>query len=93
MEEVSQLFLDTALFDVLTAQAMASPKLRMSYDLRNSPADQSQRMLNALEPGTIISIHRHCYSSETVVVLKGKVRWYYYNGKGDIVNTFFRFSK
>lgn len=81
------MFLDTALFDYLTAQAKASPRLRMNYDLRNSPADQSQRMLNALEPGTIIHVHRHRFSSETVVVLKGKVRWFYYNDNGDIVNT------
>jgi cupin fold WbuC family metalloprotein len=80
--------LDTNLLDALTAQAKASPRLRMNYDLRNSPADQSQRMLNALEPGTVMPIHRHRHSSETVVVLRGKVKWVYYNDQKEITNTF-----
>ena len=60
----------------------------MNLDLRNSPTDQSQRMLNALEPGTVMPIHRHRHSSETVVVLRGKVKWIYYNDKGEITDTF-----
>lgn len=59
------------LLDSLTAQAKASPRLRMNLDLRNSPADQSQRMLNAIEPGSPMPIHRHKYTSETVVCLRG----------------------
>ena len=59
--------------DELTAQAKASPRLRMNMDLRNSPNDQSQRMLNAIEPGSPMPIHRHKYSSETVVCLRGRV--------------------
>lgn len=59
--------------DDLTEQAKASPRLRMNLDLRNSPEDQSQRMLNALEPGTVLPIHRHRKSSETVVCLRGKL--------------------
>ena len=80
---------DVTLLDELTAQAKASPRLRMNLDLRNTPADQSQRMLNALEPGTVMPIHRHQDSSETVVVLRGKVKWlYYYNDKGEITATY-----
>lgn len=71
-----------ALLDTLTAQAKASPRLRMNYDLRNTPNDHSQRMLNALEPGTVMPIHRHRNSSETVVVLRGKVKWLYYKRQG-----------
>ena len=82
------MLLDTTLLDQLSAQAKASPRLRMNFDLRNSPEDQSQRMLNALEPGTVMPIHRHRHSSETVVVLRGKVKWIYYNDKGEITNTF-----
>jgi cupin fold WbuC family metalloprotein len=52
-----------ALMDELTAQAKASPRLRMNRDLRNSPEDKSQRMLNALEPETIMPIHRHQHAS------------------------------
>jgi cupin fold WbuC family metalloprotein len=62
-----------ALLDDLTAQAKASPRLRMNLDLRNSPADGSQRMLNAVEPGTPLPIHRHRHSSETVVCLRGRL--------------------
>ena len=81
------MLIDTNLLDVLTAQAKASPRLRMNLDLRNSPADQSQRMLNALEPGTVMPIHRHRHTSETVVVLRGKVKWLYYNDKGELTDT------
>lgn len=63
-----------ALLDDLTAQAKASPRLRMNFDLRNSAEDGSQRMLNALEPGTPLPIHRHTKSSETVVCLRGGCR-------------------
>ena len=76
--------LDTNLLDALTAQAKASPRLRMNLDLRNTPADQSQRMLNALEPGTVMPIHRHRHTSETVIVLRGKVKWVYYNDNKDL---------
>ena len=67
------------ILDELTEQAKASPRLRMNYDLRNSPEDQSQRMLNALEPGTILPIHRHQKTSETVVCLRGRLVWEYYD--------------
>ena len=68
-----------ALMDSLTEQAKASPRLRMNYDLRNSEADQSQRMLNALEPGTPMPIHRHQKTSETVVCLRGRLVWEFYD--------------
>lgn len=81
------MLITTALLDELTAQAKASQRLRMNLDLRNSPADQSQRMLNALEPGTVMPIHRHQNTSETVVVLRGKVKWLYYNDQGELIDT------
>jgi len=81
------MIINQALLDALTAQAKASPRLRMNLDLRNTPADQSQRMLNALEPGTVMPIHRHRATSETVVVLRGKVKWLYYNDKGELTDT------
>ena len=61
------------LLDQLTEQAKASPRLRMNYDLRNSAEDGSQRMLNAIEPGSVVPIHRHRDSSETVVILRGRI--------------------
>jgi len=68
-----------ALLDSLTEQAKASPRLRMNYDLRNSDQDQSQRMLNAIEPGSPLPIHRHQKSSETVVCLRGRLVWEFYD--------------
>ena len=61
------------LLDKLTEEAKASPRLRMNYDLRNSENDQSQRMLNAIEPGSPLPIHRHQKTSETVVCLRGRL--------------------
>lgn len=65
--------INKVLLDSLTEQAKASPRLRMNYDLRTSADDGSQRMLNAIEPGSVVPIHRHQKTSETVVVLRGKV--------------------
>lgn len=62
-----------AILDDLTARAKASERLRMNLDLRNSAEDQSQRMLNAIEPGSVVPIHRHQKTSETVVCLRGRV--------------------
>ncbi len=61
-----------ALLDSISAQAKASPRLRMAYDLRNTPEDGSQRLLNAVEPGTIMPIHRHQTTSETIACLRGR---------------------
>ena len=71
--------IDNILLDKLTAQAKESPRLRMNLDLRNSDADSSQRMLNAIEPGSVVPVHRHQKTSETVVVLRGRVVEEYYD--------------
>jgi len=65
--------IDNKVLDELSAKAKASPRLRMNLDLRNSENDGSQRMLNAIEPGSPERIHRHQHTSETVVCLRGKV--------------------
>lgn len=74
--------IDSKILDDLSAQAKANPRLRQAMDLRNSPEDLSQRMLNALEPGTIMPIHRHMVSSETVTLLRGRIRWHFYDDAG-----------
>ena len=74
--------IDQKILDDLSAQAKASPRLRMNMDLRNSAADQSQRMLNALEPGTVMPTHRHLSSSETVAILRGRICWHFYDDTG-----------
>ena len=68
-----------AILDKLTEEAKASPRLRMNMDLRNSSEDQSQRMLNAIELGSVLPIHRHQKTSETVVCLRGRLVWEYYD--------------
>lgn len=77
------MIIDKKLLDDLSAQAKASPRLRQSYDLRYTPEDNSQRMLNALVLGTVMPIHRHHSSSETVVVLRGKIEWVFYDDNGN----------
>ena len=62
-----------ALLDDLTAKAKESPRLRMNMDLRDSAEDTSQRMLNAIEPGSPLPIHRHQNTSETVICLRGRL--------------------
>ena len=76
------MIINKQLLDGLSERAKASPRLRMNYDLRNSDSDGSQRMLNALEPGTVLPIHRHLSSSETVVILRGKICWHFYDDAG-----------
>ena len=78
--------IDRSLLDNLTAQAKASPRLRMNMDLRNSSADGSQRMLNAIEPGTVMPIHRHKSSSETVVCIRGHFEEFFYDESGALVD-------
>lgn len=77
-----------ALLDSLTEQAKANPRLRQSMDLRNSPDDKSQRMLNAIEPGSDMPIHRHMGSSETCLCVRGHFVEYFYDEKGNVTDTF-----
>lgn len=79
------MIIDNKLLDELKIKAETSPILRFGYDLRTTPADNSQRMLNAMEPGTVVPIHRHMNTSETVVVIRGKVKWVIYNDKGTVI--------
>lgn len=70
---MNTLIIDNKLLDTLFAQANANPRFRQNYDLRTSVEDKSQRMLNALLPGTEVAIHRHPNSSESVVCLCGRM--------------------
>lgn len=80
--------LNNELFDTLTAQAKASPRLRQNYDLRDSEDDESQRMLNAIEPGTVIPVHRHTATSEDVIVLRGRAEEVFFDDKGNETSRF-----
>ena len=81
------MIIDSQLLDGLTAQAKVSPRLRMNLDLRHSAQDQSQRMLNAIEPGSVVLIHRHQKTSETVIVLRGRVLEEYYDDAGNVTES------
>lgn len=72
------------ILDELSAKARGNPRLRQEMDLRNSPNDLSQRLLNAIEPDSPPPIHRHMKSSETVVCLRGHLREVYYNEAGAV---------
>ena len=76
------MIIDQKLMDSLSQQAKENPRLRQAFDLRTTPEDQSQRILNAVEPGTILPIHRHRGSTETIIVLRGKVVQHYYDDNG-----------
>ena len=79
--------IDNKILDDLSAQAKANPRLRQAMDLRNSPEDLSQRMLNALEPGTVMPIHRHLGSSETCVCIRGHFEELFYDEDGNLTHT------
>ena len=76
------MLIDNTLMDDLMQKAQASPRLRMNYDLRTTPDDQSQRMLNAMLPGTQLPIHRHNGSTEVVVMLRGRMDEIFFDEQG-----------
>ena len=81
------MIIDVSVLNELTEQAKANPRLRQCFDLRNSAEDKSQRMLNALEPGTIMPIHRHRDTSETCVCVRGHFEEYFYDENGNLTDT------
>ena len=79
--------IDKKILDELTAKAKENPRLRCNLDMRNSADDQSQRMLNALEPGTVMPIHRHKTTSETCICIRGHFEEYFYDERGNLTDT------
>lgn len=77
---------DQEFLEELWSQALDSPRLRQNFDLRTSEADTSQRMLNALLPGTEVPIHRHEDTTETVICLCGKLEEIIYEEIVEYVN-------
>lgn len=75
--------IDKALLLSLREQAKASPRLRQNFDLRTSAADTSQRMLNVLEVGTQVPIHRHEETTETVICIEGRLIEMFYEKDGE----------
>ncbi len=81
------MIINKEILDDLSRQAKESPRLRMAMDLRNSTEDLSQRMLNALEPGTVMPIHRHRDTSETCVCIRGHFVELFYDAQGHLTET------
>ena len=79
------MIIDKDQLDILAEKAKASPRLRMNLDLRNTDADTSQRMLNAVEPGTVLPIHRHLDSNVTIVCIRGHFEELIYDGNGALI--------
>ena len=82
-EKENKMSIDQSLIDKLFEQAKANPRLRMNFDLRTSAEDGSQRMLNALMPGTVVAVHRHPQSTETVMCLVGRLYEVLYDDQGN----------
>ena len=79
--------IDNDLIDSVVAQAKESPRLRMNYNFHESLDDKCHRLLNALEPGTVVPVHRHPTKDESFVILRGKVRVSIYNDSGQITES------
>lgn len=79
--------IDNKLLDQVCAQAENSPRLRMNHNFHTSPEAGAQRLLNAIEPGTEIAIHRHLHTAETYILLRGKIKITYYNDRKEKTET------
>lgn len=79
------MIIDKSLLDSVTSGAKESNRLRMNYNFHDSLNAPCQRLLNALEPGTIVPIHRHQHTSETYILLRGKLRMMFYNDDKEII--------
>ena len=79
--------IDQDLLDKVSTEAKGSPRLRMNYNFHQSLEDKCHRMLNAVEPGTAVPIHRHPTKDESFVVLRGKVKVSTYNDDGAVIES------
>ena len=79
--------INESLLDEVTRQAQESPRLRMNYNLHDSLDAKAQRLLNALEPGTLLPIHRHPHTAETYLLLRGEIKVLYYNDQKELIET------
>lgn len=85
VKDEKTMIIDKLLLDNVTAQAKASPRLRMNYNFHQSLDEKCHRFLNAVEPGTEVPIHRHPTKDETFVILRGKVRVTTHRDDGSII--------
>ena len=81
------ILINKSFIDTISKAASMSPRLRMNYNFHESPDSKSQRLLNALEPGTVMPIHRHPHTSETYVLLRGKLKVMFYNSSKELTES------
>lgn len=74
--------------DEITHQACESPRLRMNFNLHESYQSNAQKIINSLEPGTEIPIHRHKNFSETYIVLRGSIKVFFYADDKALINSY-----
>jgi len=82
------MIIDDKLLNTISKEARQSERLRMNHNLHTSPDSSSQRLLNALEPGTKLAIHRHRQTAETYIVLRGSLRVMFYDDQSQITSEF-----
>ena len=82
------MLLDKKLLNEVSARAKVSERLRMNYNLHDALDSKAQRLFNALEPGTILPIHRHRNTAETYILLRGRIDVMFYDDKGVEVERF-----
>jgi len=82
------MLIDTILLDAVSGQVRSNERLRMNFNFHHSPESKSQRLLNAIEMGSVIPIHRHTHTAETYLLLRGTMRVFFYNEEEEVVETF-----
>lgn len=80
--------INTQLLNSITAQAQTNPRLRMNHNLHDSLQSGAQRLLNALEPGTVLPVHRHRHTAETYILLRGRLRVFFHDSDGRVSESF-----
>lgn len=88
LKRCDTMLINETLFDELTVKAKESPRLRMNFNLHDSLDAKAQRLFNALEPGTVMPVHRHMASSETQVLMRGSMKVMFYDDKGQITEEY-----
>jgi Cupin domain. len=81
--------IDNALLDQISESAKSSPRLRMNYNLHDSLDAPAQRLMNALEPGTVLPVHRHKHTDETYIVLRGAIKVLFYDENGKLIENLY----
>ena len=79
--------INSELLDEMSDRAIKSPRLRMNHNFHDNPDSKSQRLLNAMELGTVLPIHRHQNTPETYIVLRGSLKLLLYSENKELIST------